>query len=185
MSEFDEIDKISSNQKYLIDYSNLKDGFIKNQNSFIDKKKLDFFLNNIHSGIPLLLPEKENCFKKKGKKFNIDFDIIKNKIFFSDENYPPLNEFFKLGYNFYSDGKPKEKYLNVIKKISNINNKTKSLINFYKKNGKIVGSFQTRNIPHFGHEKIIGLLLKKCDIVFINPVIGPKKKRRYKYKKTL
>ena len=61
MSEFDEIDKISSNQKYLIDYSNLKDGFIKNQNSFIDKKKLDF-LNNIHSGIPLLLPEKRELF---------------------------------------------------------------------------------------------------------------------------
>ena len=43
LPEFDEIDKISLNQRYLIDYSNLKDGLIKNQNNFVDKKKLDFF----------------------------------------------------------------------------------------------------------------------------------------------
>ena len=40
---------------------------------------------------------------------------------------------------------------------------------------KIVGAFQTRNIPHFGHEKIIERMLEVCDHVVINPVIGPKK----------
>ena len=40
---------------------------------------------------------------------------------------------------------------------------------------RTVGAFQTRNIPHFGHEKIIEHMLKGCDHVVINPVIGPKK----------
>ena len=40
---------------------------------------------------------------------------------------------------------------------------------------KTVGAFQTRNIPHFGHEKIIERMLEVCDHVVINPVIGPKK----------
>ena len=44
-----------------------------------------------------------------------------------------------------------------------------------KKKRKIIGAFQTRNIPHLGHEKIIKKLLNECDYVVINPVIGPKK----------
>jgi sulfate adenylyltransferase len=38
-----------------------------------------------------------------------------------------------------------------------------------------IGAFQTRNIPHFGHELILQRLLEICDHVVINPVIGPKK----------
>ena len=42
--------------------------------------------------------------------------------------------------------------------------------------GKKVGAFQSRNIPHLGHEKLINKLLEKCDVVIINPVCGVKKK---------
>ena len=38
-----------------------------------------------------------------------------------------------------------------------------------------VGAFQTRNIPHFGHEKIIEMMLDHCDHVVVNPIAGPKK----------
>jgi len=38
-----------------------------------------------------------------------------------------------------------------------------------------VGAFQTRNIPHAGHEKIIERMLENCDHLVINPVVGPKK----------
>ena len=38
-----------------------------------------------------------------------------------------------------------------------------------------IGSFQTRNIPHFGHEKIIERILSNCNHLVINPIIGPKK----------
>ena len=40
---------------------------------------------------------------------------------------------------------------------------------------KNIGAFQTRNIPHLGHEKIIEVMLENCDAVVINPIIGPKK----------
>lgn len=38
-----------------------------------------------------------------------------------------------------------------------------------------VGAFQTRNIPHLGHEKIIDRMLDHCNLVVANPMIGPKK----------
>ena len=38
-----------------------------------------------------------------------------------------------------------------------------------------VGAFQTRNIPHFGHQKIIQRMLDFCDHLVVNPVLGPKK----------
>ena len=38
-----------------------------------------------------------------------------------------------------------------------------------------VGAFQTRNIPHFGHQKIMERMLDFCDHVVVNPVLGPKK----------
>ena len=38
-----------------------------------------------------------------------------------------------------------------------------------------VGAFQTRNIPHFGHQKIMERMFDFCDHVVVNPVLGPKK----------
>ena len=43
-----------------------------------------------------------------------------------------------------------------------------------KKEFKHIGAFQTRNIPHFVHEKIIERLLEECDHIVINPLVGPK-----------
>ena len=45
-----------------------------------------------------------------------------------------------------------------------------------------ISSFQTRNIPHYGHEKIIKSLMKKKGRVIINPLIGMKKKVTLKMK---
>ena len=44
--------------------------------------------------------------------------------------------------------------------------------------GKKVGAFQSRNIPHLGHEKLINKLLEKCDVVIINPVWSKKRRRK-------
>ena len=38
-----------------------------------------------------------------------------------------------------------------------------------------VGAFQTRNIPHFGHQKIMERMLDICDHLVVNPALGPKK----------
>ncbi len=42
-----------------------------------------------------------------------------------------------------------------------------------------VSAFQTRNVPHRGHEQIQRLALRETDGLFINPVIGRKKKGDY------
>lgn len=44
---------------------------------------------------------------------------------------------------------------------------------------KTVSAFQTRNVPHRGHEQIQRLALRETDGLFINPVIGRKKKGDY------
>ncbi len=44
---------------------------------------------------------------------------------------------------------------------------------------KSVSAFQTRNVPHRGHEQIQRLALRETDGLFINPVIGRKKKGDY------
>ncbi len=74
-----------------------------------------------------------------------------------------------------------KKYDKLISFIIDHNNKLKDYIKKLQEKKMIVAAFQTRNIPHLGHEEIIKHLLKKSDHVVINPVIGPKKKGDINY----
>ena len=47
---------------------------------------------------------------------------------------------------------------------------------FKRKGWKTIVAFQTRNVPHKGHEFLIRYALQYVDGAFINPVIGKKKK---------
>lgn len=51
---------------------------------------------------------------------------------------------------------------------------------FKEKGWETIVAFQTRNVPHLGHEYLQKLALTFIDGVFVNPVIGKKKKGDYK-----
>jgi len=172
------IDQISNENRYLIDYANINSGLIKYQNEFLDKKKLDLFYQKPELGFPLILPEKIKSFnhKKKNNKFKIRKNLFRKKIFSTKKKkYKPFLNQFNYGDNFCNGAVPKKNFNKLVKNINKENMKLKNLVLKLKKKNKIVGAFQTRNIPHKGHEKIIQLLLKYCDVVIVNPVIGPKK----------
>ena len=179
MQKNTKIDQISNENRYLIDYANIKSGLIKHQDNFLNKKELETFYKKPDLGFPLILPKASKCFdhKKSKSKFKVNKNLFKKKIFFvAKKNYKPFLNHFNYGNIFCTDAVPKKKFTKLIKNLNKENMRLKKLVSNLKRNNKIVGAFQTRNIPHKGHEKIIKLMLKYCDIVIVNPVIGPKKK---------
>ncbi len=167
----------SLNYKYLLDYANLKGGLIRYQKDFLSKKQLIKFIKSDHKGIPLIIPYGLSSFdySKARDSFKIDqkdlLKIYKTK----NDNYRPMLYFFNPNNIYCVGAKPKKKFNNLIKKIILHNNDVKKEIKKISKKNSIV-AFQTRNIPHLGHEEIIKTACKKYDKVIINPIIGPKKK---------
>jgi sulfate adenylyltransferase len=174
-----EIDLIKNDKKYLIDQANIDQKLILNQKNFLNQKQFQRFLKKPVLGLPLVLPYGLNCYDYKNVKevFKIKKKDIYRKIFKTKVNfYHPAETFFKYGNTFCVGAKPKKKYKKIVRSIIKINSDLEKKIKSFKNNNKIIGAIQTRNIPHLGHELIIKKLLKECDIVFINPIIGPKKK---------
>ena len=145
----------------LINFANLKLGLF-NSKSFLNLKELIEF-KDISLGFPLLLNKNNKFFllRASSNKFKVDKNFFRKYIYKVDnKNYGPLINFFKKGDFFLNDVELKKKYNLEYKKIYNHNKKLISFIKKLKKNKKKVTAFQTRNIPHLGHEKIINFLLK-------------------------
>ena len=159
-------------ERTLIDIACIESGMLKKNK--IDNKRTFFNFMNLKKGIPILVPYIPEILDSN-KIFNVEISDYSNIIFGKNsEKYIGT----KLSYNtnlFVSSFKVKSEYRNIIdnyiKEILNTKFKISQLKNKY----KTIGAFQTRNIPHLGHEKIIKKLLNECDYVVINPVIGPKK----------
>jgi ATP sulfurylase len=169
-----QIDEISPSSRYLIDYSNIKQGLIKYQNNFLKSDQINFFYDNFYTGIPLMLPNACKNFYKSSSNFKINKNLFLKKIFLGNKTY--CNEYFKNGDVFSETYKLKKKEYEKIELITKINKNCIELVKKLKKKNKKVIAFQTRNIPHLGHQKIIEEALKQGDYLVINPVIGPKKK---------
>jgi sulfate adenylyltransferase len=171
------IDYSDPQTRYLIDYANLKQGLIKHQNDFLDKNQFQNFLKNKHYGCPLVLPLGIKFFDYTNlyKSFKISKKNTKNSIFeCKSNNYVGLKIFFRYGNIFCTGASLKKKYLKDFNTIISFNNKLKSLIKLKKKKFETT-AFQTRNIPHLGHELILQKLMGHKKILFINPLIGLKK----------
>ena len=164
--------------RYLIDFANLKQGLIKNQNNFLSKKIFGKFIKKKELGFPLVLPLgiKYFDYSKSTEKFIISKKDVRKFIFqCRTSNYVGMKIFFKYGNKFCTGATLKKKYKKDLNSIMNFNNKLKLTIKKYKKKYK-TSSFQTRNIPHLGHELIIQKLMGENKILFINPLVGIKKK---------
>jgi sulfate adenylyltransferase len=116
------------------------------------------------------------------RKYTIDKNILLKKIYLTKNiYYKPYLSYIKFGNEFVDFVRPKKKYLPLINKIISYNKKSIYQIRKITKKYKKVCAFQTRNIPHYGHEKILNFLLSKYDYVVVNPLIGPKKKNDIKF----
>ena len=182
MPELKFLQKISKRERFLIDYSNLKDDLIPYQNLKTKLKELLKIVYEPHKGIPLLLPDNLEYFDYKKKNFNLDKLVILKEIFRTKNfKYIHFQNYIEFGEIFNNEVKIKKNFLKTVNDISNFNSIAKKKINEINYKYKNTCAFQTRNIPHMGHEKIIELLLNKFDHVVINPVIGPKKKGDVKF----
>ncbi len=143
-------------------YVTSKEGFLK----FCDKSK----------GIPILVPADRKLFNFTAKDvFTLrKTDILELVYDILDEFYTGFKHAF-YGLEFLSDFQVKANYQPFVQKILDQNQEMIISVQKLKKEFKNVGAFQTRNIPHFGHEKILKCLLESCDHVVVNPVVGPKK----------
>tara|TARA_B100000927_G_scaffold287679_1_gene280956 strand:- start:2863 stop:3858 length:996 start_codon:yes stop_codon:yes gene_type:complete len=159
-------------ERILIDIACIESGFLKE--NFADKKKKFFEFSELKRGIPLTIPfipqilDSADFFQLSVEDFS--------KIIFGENslNYIGTKLCYKTNI-FVKNYKIKSDYKEKIKSFINEIYETKFKISELKEKFNYLGAFQTRNIPHLGHEKIIEIMLEACDAVVINPIIGPKK----------
>lgn len=180
MQYLNKIDKLTLKEKSIIDLSNINQNLIT-QNSFLTESDLNNFYKKNYYGFPLLLNSKDNCFINKKNIFSINKEKF-SRFIYGDKKFVYSHSllFFENGNEFAEFGVLKKKYLKIYNLINLHNLNLIKLVKKLKRKGLKISSFQTRNIPHLGHELIIKKLLSMTDIVIINPVIGPKKKGDFK-----
>ena len=166
MQKTEFLNKITGKKRFIIDYANLISGNFLYQKSLLSFDNLDLFFKNPFLGIPILFPKKLIFFQYFGKSYDYRVSKLKIKkyIFLTDkEKYTPFKNFFKNGNIFVSKIVIKKKNISLVRKIIKYNKKSYNKINFIinKFKEENVCAFQTRNIPHLGHEKILQNLLKK------------------------
>ena len=159
----------------LINVANIHSGlltknFVSSQEDFLlfDKKSL---------GIPILIPADETMFLFETKDvFDLRPDHILKAVYsISNREYIGFKHAFSR-FKFLTKFRVRKAYQPYLKKLVRQNFDTIQYVNSLRSEFTNIGAFQTRNIPHFGHEKIMNCMLEHCDHLVINPVIGPKKR---------
>jgi sulfate adenylyltransferase len=148
----------------------LKENLILNENEFF---AFDWQLK----GLPILIEADHNVFDFSNEDvFELDPVVICEKIYgHRDLSYIGFKHAFQTN-KFLSNYTIKTQFCKYFKDIVKQNRNCVDTIQELKSVHKKIGAFQTRNIPHMGHEAIIRSMLQNCSHVVINPVMGPKKK---------
>ena len=159
----------------LINVANIRSSLLSD-NAVTSPEKFLKFADKV-KGIPILIPANKKLFHfEKTDVFNLsEKQILKSIYGLSDGSYAGYKHAFKQ-LSFLKNFKLRDAYQPYVDSFVKQNLETISRISSLKDKFKHIGAFQTRNIPHFGHEKIIQRMLDFCDHVVINPVIGPKKR---------
>ena len=132
--------------------------------------------SDISRGIPVLIPADKTVFRFQSKDvFSLDLTEIYETVYGTGAaNYVGFKTSFCTS-RFLSNFEIREEFSTEYQKISMQNEKARSYIKGLRERFNCVGAFQTRNIPHFGHQKIMERMLDICDHLVVNPVLGPKK----------
>ena len=158
----------------LINVGNISSGLLSENFAQSPEDFLNFPVNL--KGLPILIAADPAVFEFSSEDvFELSDNEILTKVYnLANKEYVGYQHAF-YSNNFLSCFKVKNSFKKIVEKIILQNQSVFDEVARIKEKYKIVGAFQTRNIPHFGHEKIIEHMLKVCDHVVINPVIGPKK----------
>ena len=159
----------------LINAANVASGLL-NKNLVREPEDLEKFID-FSSGIPILIPADSEVFLfRKTDVFTLKHEILLETVYgHQEKDYVGFRHAFKSS-EFLSEYEVKDKWKPLIADIISQNEAASEHVYSLKVAGLTVGAFQTRNIPHFGHEKIMSRMLDHCDHLVINPVLGPKKK---------
>jgi len=145
----------------------------------IDKKQAEKVKNKEE----LLLVDsnqKQIAFLKDIEIYSYDKDFFSHNVFGTkDKNHPGVDEVYQM--KDYLIGGEIELLDNSKEPFPEYNFTPVETKNIFKKNGwNTVVAFQTRNVPHCGHEFLQKQALKQVDGLFIQPVIGEKKLSDFK-----
>ncbi|MFL2790465.1 MAG: hypothetical protein ACJZ8I_01395 [Paracoccaceae bacterium] len=159
-------------ERVIIDLAGVASGMLMN-NLILSSEGLKKFINPFN-GLPVLIPWIPKMFDTY-ETFMVNKSEVQDLIF-----GPVDSSYVGCQISFYTDTfvrnfdlkkRFKAKLDYYIKDIF----LTREIVNKFVKEFTSVGAFQTRNIPHLGHEKIIDKMLDHCNLVVVNPMIGPKK----------
>ena len=111
--------------------------------------------------------------------FSCDKVSVAEKVFgTTDESHPGVSHLMRMGDHFV--GGPVRLLEDVALDFSDYDLTPEQTRSKFKKNGwtTVVG-FQTRNVPHRAHEYLLRLALEQADGLFVQPLVGIKKRGDY------
>ena len=164
----------ASQLRSLISKENISSGLL-DKNFVRSKNEFDEF-KDVSKGIPILIPADETLFEfDDDDVFEVSLPELSALIYGANaEAYIGFQSSFTTN-RFVSSFKVREEFLADFQRIEIENNRAIEYVENLRQTHKSVSAFQTRNITHFGHQKIMDRMLARCDHLVVNPVLGPKK----------
>jgi len=164
-----------SQQFALVSAANILSGLLEDHHV---RSLTDFeYFRNIETGMPVLIPADPHLFDFEANEiFEIDpLEVIETLYGISDQSYIGFKHAFGDNYKFLSTLRIRKEHKQLISEVTQNNIDAKLRFHELSEQFPILGAFQTRNIPHLGHERIMTEMLQHCDHLVVNPVVGPKK----------